>query len=155
MTDYDSVQPTLTPPTALPHYYGDIVRKLFLLGGLIMLLALPFFNQFLPVPAFVSMLAVLVIGVIAGFTNPLQRWVMLIDIIVSLIGLAAFEYHAISQYNDIPILLFGIDQLLAIIFFFALYFSTKTLRGVTISDYTIRQHKQRTREEANQRRFPL
>lgn len=155
MTDYDSVQPTLNPPTSLPHYYGDIVRKLFLWGGLIMLLTLPFFNQFLPVPAFVSMLAILVIGLVAGFTNPLQRWVMFLDIVVALVGLIAFEYHAVSQYSVIPLLLFLIDQLLAVIFFFALYFSTKTLRGITVSDYTIRQHKQQVREEANQRRFPL
>lgn len=120
-----------------------------------MLLTLPFFNQFLPVPTVISIMAIMAIALVAGFTNPLQRWIIFMDVIVALIGLITFEYHAISEYSNIPFLLFWVDQLLAVIFFFALYFSAKTVRGITVSDYTIRQHKQRAQEEASNRRPPL
>lgn len=148
--DDDQAMPRrqLAPPTALPHYYGDKVRQIFLTGGLIMLITTPFFNQYLPLPAFLPLVAVLVIALIAGLTNPMQRWVMIVNVVASLIALISFEYHAISQFKAIPWLLFGIDQLLAILFFFALYLSTKTLRGVMVSDYTIRRHKQQAREKS-------
>jgi hypothetical protein len=43
------------------HYYGDLVRKLFLAGGLLMLISLPFFQFFVPVSMFVAIIAILVI----------------------------------------------------------------------------------------------
>lgn len=135
-----------TPPEAFHHYYGDVVRRLFITAGIIMLVALPFFNEFLPVPAVGSLLAVVVINIVAGLTNPMQRWVMMFDVIVSLLGLLAFEYHAINQYNDIPVILFVADQLLAVMFFFALYYSVKCLRGVMVSDLMIKQRKREVRE---------
>lgn len=142
------------PPRAITHYYGDIVRRLFLAAGVIMLVATPFFAQFLPVPAVLSLLAVLAISVAAGLTNPLQRWAMLLDVAAALIGLVVFEYHAISRFAEMPPLLFMVDQVLAVIFFFALYFSVKTVRGVIVTDYTIRQKRRALREKEEQREFP-
>ena len=37
-----------------PHYYGDVGRLFFLLGGVVMLFSLPLLNQMMPVPAYVS-----------------------------------------------------------------------------------------------------
>ena len=144
---YEPVSRNLPPPTALPHYYGDIVRKLFMAAGVIMLISLPFFREFLPVPTLLSLAAILIVSIVAGLTNPMQRWVMALDSFTALVGLFAFEYYAISRYGDIPWLLFGTDQLLAIIFFFALYYSVKTFRGTLVSDYAIRERKRSEREK--------
>lgn len=153
--DVQAVPPRLklAPPTAFSHYYGDRVRQLFLVGGVIMLIGIPFFNDYLPVPAIISLSAALLVVIVAGLTNPLQRWVMFIDVPVSLIAALSFEYHAISRIGDIPWLLFGIDQILALLFFFALYFSTKTLRGILVSDYTVNQRKQEQREKEEMHRY--
>lgn len=131
----------MVTPESLEHYYGDVTRRLFMFGGLIMLIILPIYHTFLPLSVFGFIFAVLVISFIAGFTNPMQRGVMVFDILVSASALAIFEYHAITQFEVIPNVLFLAEQLIAIIFFFALYLSAKTLRGSMVSDFTVRERR--------------
>lgn len=112
----------------MAHYYGDIVRKLFVVGGVIMVLALPFYPALLPIPTFFSVLLIVVIAVAAGLTNPTQSAVMAFNTGVALVALIVFEYRAVTAYGEEPVL-FLIAQSLALIFFVATYFSTKTVRG--------------------------
>ncbi len=116
------------------HYYGDVVRFLFLLGAVIMLITLPFLNPNLPVPLVISILIILTIGLVAGVTNPLQKSTAFITTLISSIALIVFEYYAVTTYlNDsFANLLFIVNQILALIFLFALYYSTKTLRAKLI-----------------------
>lgn len=113
------------------HYYGDVVRFLFIAAAIIMLITLPFINQRLPVPLAFSLIAILMFGLIAGLTSPLQKNTLIINTGVSLVSLVVFEYYAVNSYLKYSALdaLFIVNQLLAIIFFFALYYSTKTLRS--------------------------
>lgn len=113
----------------LAHYYGTIVRQLFLIGGILMLLTLPFFQNLLPVPSFISVLAILLIGIAAGFTSPRNAFVMILNLGISLVAFVAFEYRAVVTYS-IPLEpLFLANQFLAAVFFFALYYSAKTVRA--------------------------
>jgi hypothetical protein len=116
-----------------PHYYGHIVRRLFLAGGVIMLITLATLKHVLPIGTFVVILAILVIGLFAGLTNPIQRWVAVLDMLISLIALTTFEYHAVIGYTDLGDVLFWLNQLLSVVFFFAFYFATKTLRGTFLT----------------------
>lgn len=116
------------------HYYGDIVRRLFFAAGLIMLITLSTFKQLLPVPTLVSIFAILIVGFLAGLTNPLQKWVMVLNTGISLVGLITFEYHAVTGYDNLSDPLFWVNQGLAFIFFFALYYSTKTMRGAMLRE---------------------
>lgn len=116
------------------HYYGNIVRGLFFAAGLVMLISLPTYNSALPVPLYVSILAILTIGLIAGLTNPKHLWAAKINVAVAVIGLAVFEYYAVGYYpNPVDADLFWINQFLALDFFVALYYSTKTLRAMLIN----------------------
>lgn len=115
------------------HYYGDVVRFLFLLAAAIMLISLPFLNNNLPVPLIFSITTILSIGVLAGFTNPLQRTTAIINTGVSAISLVTFEYYAVNYYLDFSLSeMFVVNQILAFIFLFALYYSTKTLRAMLV-----------------------
>ncbi len=116
-------------------YHGTFVRKLFLAGAIIMLLTLPSLNPLLPVPAFVSVMAILVIGFIAGLTNPKQTSVTALNTIVAAIAFVVFEYYAIDSIRLMQATpeLFWINQLLAINFFVAMYYSSKTLRGMLLN----------------------
>ena len=120
--------------TTSPHYYGNIVRTLFLIGAVIMLTTLPFFSTFLVLPAIFSIGALLAISILAGLTNPVQTYVMILNLVVSVFAIIVFEHHAVTQFVVIPTLLFMIDQVLALIFLVAVYYSTKTLRGVMVQD---------------------
>ncbi|OGY35205.1 MAG: hypothetical protein A3D99_00850 [Candidatus Andersenbacteria bacterium RIFCSPHIGHO2_12_FULL_45_11] len=139
----------LPRPEALNHYYGDTVRKLFVVSGIIMLASLPFFNTYLPVPAYISLFAVVVIALVSGFTNPMQRWATMLDILVSLIACVTFEYSSVVGYGIIPPALFWINQLLALLFFIALYYSTKSYRGILVGDYNTKQRRRIEKERRN------
>lgn len=117
------------------HYYGDIVRKLFIAAGIIMIITMPVLQQSLSALTFVSLAAIVAIAFFAGFTNPAQEKSVLWDTLVSLAALVIFEYHAVLAYRATQSfwdLNFLVNELLAIIFFFALYYSMKTLRGMSI-----------------------
>lgn len=117
------------------HYYGDIVRILFVTAGLIMLITLPFFGNLIPVPYFASIIIILTIAILAGLTNPVQKWIAMIDTGVSVVAFVGFEYYAIQAFSQkSDFLFFSINQVLAIIFFVALYYSTKTLRGKMLGE---------------------
>jgi hypothetical protein len=114
------------------HYYGVYVRRLFLVAGLIQLLSLPYLDSFISIPLFFSTLAILVIVFFAGLTNPKQRWVANLNLFTSIVGLVVFEYFAVTAYSNenTTMLFFLINQMLALIFFFSLYYSSKTIRGM-------------------------
>ncbi len=120
-------------PRSVMHYYGDLVRKLFIASAVAMLVFLPFYDYKIPVPYTVSIFVIVVLGVIAGVTNPLQKWVIVVNNIIAACGVAVFEYMAVNNY-DIKSLFFWVNQALALTFLVALYFSTKTFRGMILKD---------------------
>lgn len=119
-----------------PHYYGDMVRVLFMLAAVMVILATPLISSFLPVNIFILIVFVLVLALIAGLTNPEQKWTVASDVGISLVGVAIFEYFAVSTFVNAGLFdpAFTITQLLAIIFLFTLYYSTKSLRGMYLRD---------------------
>lgn len=116
------------------HYYGDTVRKFFMIGAVFMLVSLPFMSQYLSVPLYISILTAIAIGIFAGITNPLQTWAAILDLIISTAAVAIFEYHAVSGYTSYSLThrTFWVNQVLAVNFLIALYFSTKTVRGMLL-----------------------
>ena len=113
------------------HYYGDVVRRLFIASALIMIGTLPFVNHLLPVSSVVSIIVVIMIGSLAGFLSPKKGWVIILDFVISMGGVLVFEVYAIDSYakQQAGGLLFFINQTLAIVFLFALYYSAKTVRA--------------------------
>jgi len=118
-----------------PHYYGDVVRRLFLAVGVVMLTTYPFFRDILtPLPVSLTMLAVLALAFFAGLLNPKQRWVTMLNLGVSAAGVLVFEYYGIKAYGQVGVdarhvTFFVANQVLALLFLAALYYSSKTVRG--------------------------
>lgn len=134
-TIYD-VQKLLQRKSPVRHYYGDIVRKLFLTTAVIMLFMLPFFTNDIPISVHVALVIVLALSIFAGVTNPKELWVSLLNVIMSTVGVVLIGYYAIDAYTKYSLLslYFWINQLLALLFLFALYYSTKTFRGFLLRD---------------------
>src|SRR3990167_687734 len=127
------------------HYYGNLVRKFFFSAALLMLVILPVFRDRIPMPLFLSILAITVVGFFAGMTNPLQPWVFRSDLLISLIGFVSIEYFTVSIEGSRGIItdpFFFFNQVLAILFFFAFYFSTKTWRGFFTKNLDERRDQQ-------------
>lgn len=119
------------------HYYGDIVRRLFIVAALVMLASLPFLQSFVPLPTFFAILAILIIVLAAGFLAPTQKWMMLTDMIISGAAVLVFEDYAVQAYLRNGTAFFVANQALAIIFFIAFYFAVKTVRGAFFKDGTV------------------
>ncbi len=116
------------------HYYGDTVRMLFLLAALIMLVSLPVFADLTGLPPFVSVGAILVLGLAAGLTNPEQLWDAGVNAAIAVVGTLVFEGYAVllyQKYNG-PSGFFFTNLVLGFIFFVAVYFSVKTVRGLLL-----------------------
>ena len=108
------------------NYYGDIVRKLFFAGALVMLLTYPYFSLSLPQSPAVMVIGIVLLCVLAGLTKPERHWTIATDIIASLFFLIYFENHAIEYAKTNLTSLFFTDQILTVIFIIALYFAAKT-----------------------------
>lgn len=118
----------------MPHYYGDTVRKLFLVGALLMLATLPLFVKVQPFSSYVPIFAIILFGLVAAWTSPAQNLVALINTVIAAGAIVVFEhYAAVNSFcspSDIYRQLFlYVNLVLAVIFFFAFYYSIKTLRG--------------------------
>ena len=116
------------------HYYGDIVRRLFFIEGVLMLLALPLYLHIITFPIFYIIGLALLLILAAGTASPTQHWTSSVNLLLSLIGVVAFEWFALSVYRDPShtdfhrVFCFWLNHLLALGFAVALYFSMKTVR---------------------------
>ncbi len=117
------------------HYYGDIVRQLFLSAAVIMLVGLPIFAGQLRLGIFAAVMGVLVIGLFAGMTSPKQKIIMITDVCIALIGSVVFEVTAVYSYRSNVFFqpYFFFNQVLALIFFVATYLAVKSARGMIIN----------------------
>lgn len=115
----------------VPHYHGDAVRIIFVICGVIMLLGLPKYQDLIPFSANISILSILFLAVVAGYTNPKQKWIGALDALVSTFGFAVSEYLAVTYFRT-ELIFTLINQVLAVLFFIALYSSIKTLRAFLI-----------------------
>lgn len=111
--------------------YINAVRSLFLFASVIMIVTLPFFYSRLKVDFYLVAIFIVGVSLLAGFTNLGRKWTSVLDILASISGLIFFEYYAVVAYINywVSDAWFWISEILAITFFFALYFSTRTLRG--------------------------
>lgn len=119
----------------IEHYYGDIVRNIFIVAGIIMVVMLPFFSSLIKVPITLSIVAILALAIFAGFLNPKQLWIIVSNSIISIVACAVFEYYAVTSYLNLDpsvslnVRFFWVNQFLAILFFVAIYLSVKSFRG--------------------------
>lgn len=115
------------------HYYGDIVRRLFFIAGLVLVVTIPLDRELLNFYLIFGIALILVLVVVAGFTSPLHKWAIISDVIISAVSFLFFEYVSLARFTEMNSAIDGVflfRQILALIFVFALYFATKTLRGL-------------------------
>ena len=117
------------------HYYGDIVRRYLLTGAIVIAVTLPFFFRQIPEPLWVSIGSIIIICVAAALISPRYIWSAFLSFIVSLAAVATFEYYAVDAYikQNATSAFFWTNEILALIFVIAFYYSVKTVRGMNNS----------------------
>ena len=118
------------------HYYGKIVRAIFIVGALTMLVSFPFFSHLINLPLPIHIFFIVLFVVIGGLISPLSKSIFILGSIVPVFALAMFEYYALYTYKNlsgldgINVAFFWVNQILALMFIFAMYLSIKTLRAM-------------------------
>lgn len=128
--------------TVVKHYYGDYVRQIFMVAGVIMLATLPVFWKIAPTLMILGCVGVVVLVLTAGASTPKKIWTVYANAIVAIVGLLVFELsslNAVSKVDssNIYLLFLIINQVLSALFFFALYFAGKTVRAALAGDLVV------------------
>jgi hypothetical protein len=132
-SDLDLYIPTpfrLNP--TIPHYYGDAVRKCFLVIACGLIFLAPVFIGYLPALLPIVIIGVILLVTLAALTNPKKQWVMAANAMVAGGGILFSEMIALLAYNDNQMVMFLSHQVMAIVFLFAMYFSVKTVRAMML-----------------------
>lgn len=116
----------------LPHYHGDAVRALFVIGAVVLVVAAST-GADLPMSTTGSVIAAVLLVIAAGITNPGQFWIHWINAGLAMLGSIMFGTSAINHYR-IGVSMFDPSftyvEALAILSLIALYFTTRTIRGI-------------------------
>lgn len=129
----DTPQLVHRPSPSVVHYYGDYVRQIFIASAVIMAVALPLWGSLLPnFPIIVEVTMIVVLVALAGLTSPRSKLIMTINALLSGIGAILLEYAAITNYSSDSFMIFTAREAAAILLLFALYFSVKTIRAMSL-----------------------
>jgi hypothetical protein len=116
------------------HYYGDITRILFILAAVLLLVAITT-GKSLPLSSSDTVIAAIILVVMGGITNPAQRWIHWVNEAIAILGVLIFGNSAINNYRagvsvGDPSYLYV--ELVALTSLIALYYTTKTIRGLML-----------------------
>lgn len=118
----------------IPHYYGDQVRRFFVLGAIYISVAIFFYRDFIdqaPISFIIAL--VMFIALAAGLTNPKQSFTAMLNMALAAALFALFQYEAVSGYqSNVELALSILRQGAAIIFLVSLYYASKTVRGLMV-----------------------
>ena len=114
----------------IPHYYGDITRAIFILAGVIILIGFPAVTKQFNIPVIFAVIAIAVLAIAGGITNPVQYNSLVLSVWVALAGLIVFIYLSwFMREQGAGGIYLASNQLLAVLFLVASYLSIKSLRG--------------------------
>ncbi len=113
---------------SVPHYYGDVVRIIFLICAIVVGLLAPLSGS-VGVGLVIAMPIVLVLIILAGFTNPHSTFVMILDTIAAVLGILIAETYAVVAFASEEMLVFLTFEAIVFMLFVALYFSAKNVRA--------------------------
>lgn len=117
---------------AVPHYYGDVIRQLFVAGAVVMLVAAPFYTEDLRMQFPLILLGAIVFVGLAALTNPHNKGVIIADAIAAGVAVFLYETWAFFDYTSSTWFEFGLREIIALNFMAAFYFSLKTLRAMLL-----------------------
>lgn len=127
MNDPKQLRSQLSEWPAVRHYYGDVVRIIFVVCAIVIGLVIPLGGSL--AVSIIGMPIVLALVVLAGFTNPHSKTIMILDTVAAALGILVAEVYAIGAYLGQSLYLFVLFEVLSVLLLVALYFSAKNVRA--------------------------
>lgn len=114
----------------IPHYYGDIVRILFIIAAVVVVGGAPLYSDALTQQMpFIIFAAIALVG-LAALTSPKSVWSIRLDAVLAGVIAVVYETWALWGYQTGTAPQFVVRQVPALIGMFAFYFALKTLRAM-------------------------
>lgn len=126
----DYVRQYLVTGPSVSHYYGDIVRQLFVAGTGVMLLGSPFYGEHIRTELPFLIIGGVVLISLAALTNPHARAILHANAVAAGVALVVFQWWALFAYEDSSWAQFILREAIAVLFLGAFYFSMKTVRAM-------------------------
>lgn len=125
---------TKVPPhRERPHYHGDKTRVIFVVSALVLIVAKSTVTEF-PLSTFGTVVSAVVLVISAGITNPIHQFgIHWLNAILAMLGAIIFGTAAVEHYRaglKVFDSSFVYVEALALLSLMALYFTTRTIRGV-------------------------
>lgn len=114
---------------SVSHYYGDVVRQLFITTAALVVLGAPFYADTLSAEIPFEIVGAIVLVALAALANPHSRPLFFANAIAAGVGLLIYETWALTQYDASSWVQFVLREVIAVMFLVAFYFSVKTLRA--------------------------
>ncbi len=130
----DTVTTTVPSRKVLAHYHGDEVKTLFVVSALVLIFAQST-RADIPLSTFGAVTVAAVLVIVAGIINPRQVWIHWVSEVLAVLGTILFGTAAVDRYRGgtsafAPSFLY--IEALAVLSLFALYFATRTIRGIMV-----------------------
>lgn len=128
---------TIPQHRGVPHYHGDEVRLLFMLAALLIIFAQSTGAE-LPFSTFGAVTSAAALVIAAGITSPRLGWIHWVNAAFSVLGSLIFGVTAVNHYRAGVSFFEGsfiYVEALALIALIALYFTTRTIRGILLRPY--------------------
>ena len=127
---YSNWKARLPQGSGIPHYYGDIVRILFLLMAVESFVVVPLLGDLLPFGIVAEVGAGVLLVLLAGLTNAKSMIVLIADATLAGVSVLLLEMTAITMRTTDSMQLFAAREVGVLLMLGALYFSVKTIRGM-------------------------
>ena len=117
----------------IPHYHGDGVRVLFVVSAIVLIVAQSTGAE-LPLSTLGTVVSAVMLVIAAGITNPMQYEIHWANALIAIAGTLLFGTTAVSNYRAGMSFFdpsFVYVEALALLSLIALYFTTRTIRGIT------------------------
>ncbi|MDE1919314.1 MAG: hypothetical protein KGH56_01300 [Patescibacteria group bacterium] len=117
----------------IPHYHGDAVRVLFVVSAVVLIVAQSTGAE-LPLSTLGTVGSAVILAIAAGITNPMQYEIHWANALIAVLGTLLFGTTAVDHYRAGMSFFdpsFVYVEALALLSLISLYFTTRTIRGIT------------------------
>ncbi len=117
-----------------PGYYLKATQSIFLVAGILMVFTFPYFLKYFNFGGMALMFVMVALAVLAGFTGGGNKLILKFNTVVSVLGFILAAYRGVLIFfqgveEPLAIFSFWTHQILALVFFLAIYFAVRAMRS--------------------------
>lgn len=116
------------------NYYLKATQSIFLVAGILMVFTFPYFLKYFNFSGMALMFIMVLLAVLAGYTGGGNKLVLKFNTLVAIAGFVMSAYRGVVIFfrgveEPLAIFSFWTHQLLALVFFLAIYFAVRAMRS--------------------------